>query len=195
VQNSIDEMVAAGYDKGQVAALAKLVESMREDIKEEYQQAEGQKAVQNLDQRCWDAMESALEGFEEQYPELKWSKTEIGQRAWQSLQKDDAFSDARAAYTRGQVPAKDIRAAISKNVRTWLKETGRNKSNGTPSKSLDVRSSKAKPGRSKDPSSFDESRLTAAEKRIYTITLNACGDKNLAIRAVKRLGKAGVVED
>lgn len=190
VDQIFQNWLGEGKTTKELGPLYTLLEALKEDLREEYEEASADKDQKSLQARSWDAMDSAFEKIARKNPGISWSKQEITQRAFDLMSKSKRYADARDTYTRGRVPAaRHYEDALVRVVAVFEKETG--KSSGakkeTPA-ALDIKNSRT---RSKSSAvgdgDVDVNALDPMEREIYTTTLNITKNKALAKEALKDL--------
>lgn len=190
VDQIFQNWLGEGKTAKELGPLYTLLEALKDDLREEYEEASNDKDQKSLQARSWDAMDAAFEKIARKNPGISWSKQEITQRAFDLMSKSKRYSDARDTYTRGRVPAaRHYEDALARVVTVFEKETG--KSSGakkeTPA-ALDTKNSRP---RSKSSAvgdgDIDVNALDPMEREIYTTTLNVTKNKALAKEALKDL--------
>lgn len=190
----VDEIFSVWLSNGEkketLAPLYELMQGLKDDLKGEYEEARSSENAKTLQDRSWEAMDSAFDKVARKMPQVSWSKAEITARAFELMSKGKAYADARETYSRGKVPAaRHYENALLKIVSVFEKETG--KSSGAKKEApqtLDLKNSRTK-GKSSavGEGDVDVSKLDAMERQIYTTTLNITKDKKLAKEALQDL--------
>lgn len=187
VEKLLESMLQGGYNKDQVAALALVAQAVKADLKAE--DAEGREVAdrQTLDEQCFDAVDAEIDKYVKRYPAVRWAKSELRTRVGQYMARSNKFADAQARYAQKKKPAQsDFARATERIVGTFLKESGI-KGSGT-SDQLDIKSSRTKPSPAVSKSGeVNVDRLNDFEREIYQSTLNITKNKELALKALKRV--------
>lgn len=190
VDQQFQSWLSEGKTAKDLAPLYQLMEALKEDLREEYEEADKGKQQTSLKERSWEAMDRAFEKIAKKNPSIRWSKLEMTQRAFESMSTGKRYADVRETYTRGRVPAdRHYEEALLRQVAVFEKETG--KSSGakkeTPA-SLDLKNSQIR-GKSSAvrDGEVDLEKLDHMERQIYTTTLNITKNKKLALEALKDL--------
>ncbi|MBA3993390.1 MAG: hypothetical protein C0469_07670 [Cyanobacteria bacterium DS2.3.42] len=182
--------LSEGKKANDLSPLYSLMEALKEDLREEYEEAGKTEKAKTLDERSWDAMDTAFEKFARKNPAIGWSKAEITAKAYELMRSSKRYSDARDTYARGRVPAaRHYEDAMARTIAVFEKETG--KSSGAKKEapqSLDIKNSRTKSKSSAvGDGEIDLNSLDAMERHIYTTTLNITKNKKLAREALKDL--------
>lgn len=196
VQQMLGTLLKNGYKKDQVQALALIVDSLQEDIREEIKSETAGVARGSLDQQCRDEMDRALDTYLKEYPFAKKAREALVGDMIGLIDNGDEFKTAKSNYLNGRKPGRDdFEKAAAKVMRSYLRESGikSKKSGARMSDQLDVKTSRSKPSGSRNSGSggsdreIDARKLNDMERMFYVETLNATrskqhpdGDKKLA---------------
>jgi hypothetical protein len=190
VDQIFQNWLSEGKTAKDLGPLYSLMEALKEDLREEYEEANKVEKSKTLDERSWEAMDSAFEKFARKNPSISWSKMEITNKAYELMRSSKRYSDARDTYARGKVPAsRHFDDAMARAIAVFEKETG--KSSGAKKEapqSLDIKNSKTKSKSSAvGDGKIDLDSLDAAERSIYLTTLNVTKNEKFAREALKDL--------
>lgn len=186
VDQMFEKLLNGGYKKEQLAALAGLVESLKEDLRAEYGEATEKATKAALDSACWTAIDKEIEKYADSIPAVEWAKDTIRRRVRDLVSKSP---EAQHAYSQGKVPPQNLFAKATKRItETYLKASGIKQGGSSSNDQLDVKNSRVKPGGAiaKD-GEVDVDKLSDFERNIYVTTLNITKNKELALDALKAL--------